>query len=69
MNRIMMFFVILGALALAFGVFFFRNGSSGAIVEDPELQYGRRKAWRYLFVFVLLLVGVWWVATSGWAPA
>ncbi|NUO19406.1 hypothetical protein HUU59_08175 [bacterium] len=48
---------------------FGRSWSPGEDLKDEMVrQYGAAKTWRYLFLFVMVLLVVWVLATSGWAP-
>jgi len=49
---------------------FGRSWSPGEDFKDEMVrQYGASKAWRYLFIAVLVLLTIYVVMTSGWTPS
>ncbi|MBK6765353.1 MAG: hypothetical protein IPG71_03250 [bacterium] len=52
--KVIVYFIILGVLAVAIGAFFFRYGRNSAFINYIETQYGTYKAWRYIFIVITI---------------
>lgn len=50
------YFLILGLLALAFAVFFFRIQRSGTFLKNFEKKSGKQKFWWYAGLVLLILI-------------
>jgi len=68
-------YILFGALFLLWALlelwwWFGRSWSPGEDFKDEMVrQYGASKAWRYLFIAVLVLLTIYVVMTSGWTPS